>query len=57
MLGEEGPPPEQQQMIEQEHDHQEHFAWYHEHMIPLWTGSVTAAALVAAAVVSRKKRS
>ena len=56
MYGGGGEEPEQMVAQETEHDHQEHFAWYHEHMIPLWCGMLTTIGIVAAAVITSKRR-
>ena len=57
MIGGGGEPEQhQEQATELEHDHDGHFAWYHEHMIPLWCGMLTTIGLVAVAVIASKRR-
>ena len=52
---EEGKAPEEEaepnQAVEIEHDHQDHFGWYHEHMIPLWAAAITTIGLIAVALL------
>jgi len=48
----------QEQLTEQqvEHDHEGHFAWYHEHMMPLWCGLITTVGLVVVAWLGYRNR-
>lgn len=56
----EGKAPEEEadpnQAVEIEHDHEDHFSWYHEYMIPLWVAAITTVGLIVVALLKLKRR-